>query len=138
VVPDPLEVAKLPCPTCPYRKDTPPGIWSACEYSKLPLYDEGQFPPVTNLFLCHQSKAIGTETVCRGWLTVASESVAVRLAVIRGHVTPEQVYEPVAVELYNTGREACDAGTAGIDEPSAEAVRKIHGLVARGVGRYEE
>ena len=69
---------KNPCPTCPYRRDVPSGIWDESEYAKLELYDEptDRRLPQTALFLCHTTP----ESPCRGWLTVHRESVAVRLA----------------------------------------------------------
>jgi hypothetical protein len=30
---------KYPCPSCPYRKDVPSGVWAPEEYDKLPAYD---------------------------------------------------------------------------------------------------
>jgi hypothetical protein len=42
-VTDPLLVQPTACPTCPYLRKTPAGIWSADEYVKLSNYDE--IPP---------------------------------------------------------------------------------------------
>ncbi len=129
----PLLVAEKPCSTCPYRRDTPPGIWDECEYRKLPEYDDN--PPsgmqAFGLFLCHHSPDMTREAVCRGWLSVHSQSVAVRLSMMQGVVTPEQVYAEPIVKLYASGREACDAGMAGIDAPGVNAQRAIDKLITK-------
>lgn len=129
---EPLHVAPRPCVTCPYRRDTPPGIWAPEEYEKLARYDDER---VLALFLCHQTNATGTPTACRGWLTVHQESVAARLAVLHGRVTDDQRYAEVDVELYVTGTEARDAGLAGVKRPDEAAQRAMDKLVARGAGR---
>lgn len=129
----PLDCAPSPCGSCPYRKDVPPGVWSADEYRKLPEYDEGKMQ--LGIFLCHQTNASGRETVCRGWLTVAAESVAVRLALARKRITLEQRDAPVLVRLYSSGAEACAAGLEGIKLPSAKAKRLVARLIRKGAGR---
>jgi Family of unknown function (DUF6283) len=135
-----LAVAKNPCSTCPYRKDTPPGVWSADEYEKLRLYDEPEFDPdypeamrlpEFAAFLCHHSLTQPGDTLCRGWLTVHSDSVAVRLTVAKGAVTWDQVDAPVTVELYASGNEAADAGEVAIEAPSWAAVRAAQRLLAK-------
>lgn len=126
-----MRVAPEPCSTCPYRRDTPPGVWDQNEYEKLPLFDTNES---FETFLCHQSTAIGVDTACRGWATVHCESVSVRLAMMRGTLTRDQVYADVKSPLYADGREAAEAGIAGIMEPSAAAVQAIGKLVQRGIG----
>lgn len=124
-----LDVARRPCSTCPYRRDTPPGIWHPDEYRKLPQYDDDQQSTVA-VFLCHQRQA-QRDTACRGWLTVARESAAARLAVMTGLVIDEQRYAAVDVDLYATGAEACAAGLAGVDEPDDQACAAIDKLTRR-------
>jgi hypothetical protein len=34
-----LKCGNSPCSSCPYKRDTPPGIWAEHEYEKLPAYD---------------------------------------------------------------------------------------------------
>lgn len=119
-----LCVNKNPCSSCPYRKDVPLGIWEAVEYEKLRAYDNnGSFAA----FLCHHSTN-GKETVCKGWLVVHVESVAVRLLVIKGAIPDESRYDIPTVPLYGSGNEAADAGEAGIKKPSGaakEVMKKI-------------
>lgn len=59
---------KVPCGTCPYRRDVPSGVWAAEEYDKLPGYD-GDVPDqlragAMGLFMCHQRDGC----LCGGWL----------------------------------------------------------------------
>lgn len=134
-----LYAAPLPCVTCPYRTDTPPGIWSADEYEKLPQYDtdvdtDGDL--VLAAFHCHQENATGVATVCRGWLSVHPDSVAVRVALLDGRLTVDQRDAEVGVELYGSGQEACEAGLAGVAEPPHEARLAVDKLVRRRAGRF--
>lgn len=133
----PLKCAAVPCRSCPYRRDTPTGVWHPTEYEKLRGFADGQGEgiPHIGIFLCHQTNAVGEETVCRGWLTVEQDSVAVRLALMKGDVTPEQVYAEVPVALYGSGEEAAAAGLSGVDAPSPEADRLMDRLVKKGAGR---
>ena len=120
----PLTVLPEPCSSCPYRRDTPPGVWDRTEYEKLRRFDEGAENPDFATFLCHHTTA-DNEICCRGWLAVHRESVAVRLTMLKGATTPDQVYADVKTPLYATGNEAADAGIAGIEEPSLEARKTI-------------
>lgn len=129
-----MACADVPCGSCPYRQDTPPGVWDASEYAKLRQYSD-PMNPLLSVFLCHQTNATGKETVCRGWLSVEQESIAVRLAMIRGAVTPEQVFAPPLVPLYATGEEAAAAGLSAVEEPSPEAVRLSQRLIRKGAGK---
>lgn len=122
-----------PCDTCPYRRDTPPGIWSAHEYRKLVRYDD----PMTEaedgcaLFLCHHSPRIG-ETVCRGWFDVHRDSLSVRIAQIQNPALRNAAR--TAVALYRSGREAMEVGLAGVPKPSTAARRKVKKLIRMGLG----
>lgn len=135
---DQLHVPPRACSTCPYRRDTPPGIWSAEEYAKLRGYDEqwGQ-DPVIAVFHCHQETATGCPTVCRGWLSTHRECVAVRLACAMGLLCFQDVPQDVEPLYYGTGNEAADAGLVGVPEPGSAAKAAIHRLVKSGVGDLE-
>lgn len=132
-MPEALPCAAVPCGTCPYARRTPLGIWDASEYEKLPAYDEGGM--ALGIFLCHQTNATGKPTVCRGWLSVAADSIAVRLAIIQGQITPEQRDAPPLVELYGSGVEAAEAGLAGVERPGVKARQAITRLVRKGAGK---
>ena len=123
-----LHVASSPCTSCPYRRDTPPGIWHPEEYAKLERFDDDTKHPGGQeiaTFLCHNSPITDRPTVCRGWLTVHRESVAARLAEIIGQVTGDERYASVAEPLYSSGREAAAAGMRGVDRPERQAVEVI-------------
>ena len=128
---------KNPCASCPYRTDTPSGVWSAHEYQKLTEYDDDSLEPAFSVFLCHHSTVRDVETVCRGWLSVAADSVAVRVAVLRGEITPKQRDAPVTVPLYATGAEAAHAGMVDVEAPGLAAIEMVERLKTKGLGNNE-
>lgn len=123
-------VATAPCRSCPYRRDVPSGVWDASEYVKLPGYDlpTGEQPPA--VFYCHQRDG----KVCAGWAGThdMADNLGVRLAVVFGKLTKEQVDELCdyvsPVPLFVSGREASAHGLAEITEPADEARRTIRRL----------
>jgi hypothetical protein len=122
-----LPVPSSPCTSCPYRRDTPAGVWAPEEYAKLPGYDTNER---FELFLCHQGPLAKKQTVCRGWLSVHCESVAARLAVARGDIESDERYTPVAEPLYESGTEAAKAGLRAVRRPGRKAREVIARLVA--------
>ena len=126
------EVQPSPCSSCPYRRDTEPGIWAPKEYRKLRTYAEHPRRLVPNLaaFLCHLAPAAQRPNLlCRGWLSVECHSIAVRILLVREAITPEEVFADVDVPLYETGAEACAAGLAGVENPSPAAIAKAESIV---------
>ena len=123
-----MNVDKNPCTSCPYRRDTPHGVWDATEYAKLPAYDTDESFAT---FLCHHSPFRDGETACRGWLTVHADSIAVRLAMCAGKITPEQRDAKVTVPLFRTGLSAATAGMRGVNRPGRRARQMIAGLLKR-------
>jgi hypothetical protein len=71
---------KTPCDACPYRKDTPPGIWDVSEYIKLRASDENAFGSV--IYGCH----LNNGQPCAGWLADQKRrnlpSIRLRLALM--------------------------------------------------------
>lgn len=134
-----LHVAPRACSTCPYRKDTPPGIWHPEEYEKLRTYDEqpGEMPRLA-VFHCHQENATGVSTVCRGWLSTHRDSVAVRFGCVTGQLDVHEIPQKPEPLYYASGTEACEAGLAGVAAPSQEAQKEMRKLVQRGAGRLDE
>lgn len=124
---DPLLCAPSPCSSCPYRRDVPSGIWDPSEYEKLACYDTEL---VFALFLCH-AHGKASPSLCRGWLSVHSDCVAVRLGLLRGRITVAQRDAEVSVPLYGSGAEARDAGLSGVEEPGDDALRMIARLERR-------
>ena len=59
-----MKLATGPCPSCPYRKDVPSGVWSKEEYDKLPDYDKPTFAQPFAPFGCHAEP----HNFCFGWL----------------------------------------------------------------------
>ena len=129
----PLEVKKNPCSTCPYRKDTPSGLWAEDEYEKLRGYDDNT---AFSTFLCHQTNVTDVPTACKGWLMVHCDSVAVRLAQLKGEVKAPECFEEPDVELYASGNEAADAGEREIKRPKAKSRRIARKMLA--TGRFKE
>lgn len=128
-----LACPPTPCATCPYRRDTPPGIWHASEYRKLPDFDPDARTPSYAVFHCHQENLTGKATLCRGWVAVHGfRSIAVRLAEVRGLISVAEVERPCPVPLYASGAEACAAGLKGVRRPSAKARQKINKMAASG------
>ena len=127
---EPLHVPDQACASCPYRRDTPSGIWQAEEYEKLRAFDQEvtQLEDPLSVFLCHQSEVTGRETICRGWLSVHRDSIAVRVLKIKGAVRCDQVPREAEPLYYATGTEACEAGLAGVEQPSREARHKTETL----------
>lgn len=109
-----------PCASCPYRKDTPPGVWAASEYRKLPAWDEPM--NFAGVFLCHTANLGGRAAVCRGWLETHERNLGVRMAMMDGTIDMTGVTGPCGVKLYKSGAEACAAGLRGVPRPSKKAV----------------
>jgi hypothetical protein len=122
--------APAPCGSCPYRLDTPAGVWSADEYDKLPDYDGETWEQPPSVFLCHQQDGC----VCAGWAAVHGDvdSFGLRFAVACGAMTPETADATIAyqspVPLHPTGRAAADFGKGEIEAPSPEAVEMVRKL----------
>ena len=132
-----MRINREPCQSCPYRVSCPSGVWAAEEYEKLRRYDyeyDADGRPELATFLCHLSSRIG-ETVCRGWLAVHSDSLAVRLMQIRGKVTADELRRKPLARLYASGNAAADAGLRGIRRPGRNARAMAARLIKRGVGR---
>lgn len=115
-----LHCDSVACPTCPYAVSTPPGIWHRDEYEKLRDYDNETFAQTPGVFLCHQRNGC----VCAGWVAVhGMELLGLRIALSSGDI--EYPLPEISGEFYATGNEAADAGLAGIENPSAQAVKAI-------------
>lgn len=120
-----------PCPTCPYRRGVPSGIWAAEEYDALAKYDgttgdQAQAGAYAVLF-CHQL----TGHVCAGWAGChdMDENLAIRLAhrtvdvgALRGYTCP--------VPLFSSGAEAAEHGKRDIENPPPAALRARDKVIA--------
>jgi hypothetical protein len=122
--------APRPCESCPYRKDTPSGVWAASEYVKLAHYDRDTGEQPTGLFQCHQHDANGKQLtrVCAGWCGThdMNNNLAVRIAVHVVHSISFETYYEILdyvspVPLFSSGREAAVHGMREIENPSPRA-----------------
>lgn len=148
------DVARRPCSSCPYRRDTPPGVWAPEEYERLAAWDRPMHEQPRGVFLCHTNDDVAVADdaggdgsarpvcgsrggavplmLCRGWVDVhGADALGVRLATVRGDLDPAVLDEEPAVEVYGSGSEAAAAGIAGVESPSEEAVATIRRLRAR-------
>ena len=115
--------APNPCQSCPYRRDVPSGVWSQEEYEKLVRYDEPTYAQPQGMFQCHQNgREDDRARLCAGWVaTHGDQSLALRLAVVRGQVDPAVMDYTTDVPLFGSGVEAAEHGMAEIDCPGPQA-----------------
>lgn len=134
--PEPLKAAKVPCGSCPYRRDVPSGIWDAAEYRKLQIYDGeiiDQLLAKAGAFLCHQKDG----HLCAGWLACHGHNLAtLRMASLgQGEKYDESVYGYVTtVPVFASAAEAMAHGLKDIKRPKAKAKRMMAGLTRKGLG----
>lgn len=121
-----LAMNREPCASCPYRRDTPPGIWDASEYRKLPAWDT-QWGG-NGVFLCHHTPLIDRKTVCRGWIVVHGNNLQARMTAMGGVELTEENVKPTQAPLYDSGSQACRAGLRGVSRPKPEAKAVIQKL----------
>jgi hypothetical protein len=119
--------AKNPCGSCPYRKDTPSGVWAEEEYDKLPAFDLPTHLQPFRAFFCHQQDG----RLCAGWVGChdMEDSLGLRMAVSMGLVTPE-AFEVACnyttdVPLWESGAVAAEHGKREINAPSDKATRTV-------------
>lgn len=126
-----LAVHPNPCATCPYARSTPAGVWDPSEYEKLRRYDAD--PCLLPPFTCHETALLPVEqkAVCKGWLVVHRESVAIRLACAREQLRAADIPEEHDPRLYSSGAEAADAGLRGVPKPSKKARTAIARIVRK-------
>lgn len=124
-----ITIRPRPCPSCPYRRDVPSGIWDTSEYDKLPVYDlgtgeqamAGAFAP----FHCHNTPA----TLCAGWVGChdMAENLAIRMNV--RDIDPAVYEYSSPVPLFGSGAEAAAHGMRDLPAPGPEARRKARQLL---------
>jgi len=121
--------ASVPCGSCPYRTDTPSGLWAAVEYDKLPTYDDPG--NLGGAFFCHQQDG----RLCAGWVAChdMDNSIPLRLAVAFGTLSVEAAQAArdytTDVPVFASGKEAAEHGKARIKNPPAKA-RTMAGRIA--------
>lgn len=129
--------APRPCVSCPYRRDVPSGVWHPDEYAKLPAYDAATPFQPPGVFMCHQVDG----RVCAGWAGChdGRELLALRLAVVLGTLTPDEVGETIdyvsPVPLFGSGAEAAEHGMAEVDAPDEPAVAVMERITRKREAR---
>ena len=117
--------AKVPCGSCPYRRDAPSGIWHKREYDKLPDYDAPTWLQPRAVFMCHQKDGM----LCAGWVAChGRELLALRLA---RNIDPSVYHYKTTVPVFGSGAEARDHGIREIRKPGAKAKTMISGLLRK-------
>lgn len=118
-----------PCPSCPYRRDVPSGLWAAEEYDLLSKFDgttaEQAKAGAFAVFGCHTQDG----HLCAGWVGChdMGENLAIR---IRGGLDLDAIHAYRSpVPLFASGAEAAEHGKRDIAEPGPEAGRKIRQLL---------
>ena len=121
-----LKAARVPCGSCPYRRDVPSGIWGRSEYDKLLRYDGPTWAQSIAPFLCHQRDG----NLCAGWL--ACHNPRELLALRFPHTIDPSVYDyKTDVPVFASGAEARAHGLQEIQQPSVKAEKMIAGLVRK-------
>jgi hypothetical protein len=122
---------KVPCKSCPYRKDVPSGVWEGNEYKKLPAYDgeigEQLVNGGTGLFLCHQQN----NALCSGWLGCHGTDNLLALRLHGGYVQPEVWGYKTTTQLFSSGAEAAAHGLRDINQPTDDATKVINRLLKK-------
>lgn len=133
-----ISVRKRPCPTCPYRRDVPSGIWHESEYSKLRSYD-GDVPDqlassATALFYCHQRDG----NLCAGWVGChdMTNNLAVRFQ--QADVDPAVYDYESPVPLFGSGAEAAEHGLRDLAAPGPAAMQKMRRIQTARATRVAE
>lgn len=94
---------RKPCPTCPWRvgqhaDEIPNFRLDMAEELATTTSDQFGAP----IFACHQSKR-HQQVVCVGWLwRYGWDSIAVRLRLLNGQMTPDELEPDPAIELHET------------------------------------
>lgn len=92
------------CENCPWRVDAPRGYWDPQHFVDIwrNCQDDG-----LNVMLCHKSNALPKEKrgdiPCQGWIRVMGfDAIGVRLLVMRGGATFEEVEDNAGPKLFPT------------------------------------
>jgi hypothetical protein len=124
---------KVPCGSCPYRKDVPSGVWERHEYDKLLAYDGSMIEQIgaggVGLFMCHQRDG----NLCGGWLACHGPRnlAAMRLAASVGRVGEEAFDYRTDVKVFKSGAAARRHGIKDVEKPGRRANKMIDGLVRK-------
>jgi hypothetical protein len=124
--PEPLKAPKVPCGSCPYRRDVPSGIWHRSEYDKLPKYDGETWEQSPALFMCHQRDG----RLCGGWLACHGPGELLALRIPK-NVDPAVYDFKTDVPVFASGAEARAHGLREVHNPGPKAGKMIEGLLRK-------
>lgn len=95
---------RRPCSNCPWRIDAPRKYWDPQHFIDVwgRCQDDG-----LHTMLCHKSNALTADkrgdVPCQGWIRVMGfDSIGVRILVMRGKVTHEEVEDAAGPKLFPT------------------------------------
>ena len=126
-----VETTKLrrPCSSCPWRVDAPRDYWDPQHFVDIwrNCQDDG-----TNIMLCHKATALPKEerpeVPCQGWIRVMSfDAIGVRLLVMRGQVTFEEVEDKDGPKLFQTFAAMMKANKIPLPRRSRTTPRTVRG-----------
>jgi Family of unknown function (DUF6283) len=121
-----ITAPRVPCGSCPYRRDVPSGIWEQHEYDKLPSYDGPTWGQPLALFMCHQRDG----NLCAGWLACHNPQELLAMRVAR-NIEPSVYSYKTTVPVFASGAAAHEHGMQKIHKPEAKAKKMISGLVRK-------
>lgn len=128
--------AVVPCGGCPYRLDSPSGLWDPVEYAKLPQYDVDTPYQPPQLFMCH----LRDGRVCSGWAGCHDpvQLLAVRVAAVVGDLDDAALLDVLnytsPVPLHPSGTAAAAYGMRDVEDPGPDAIAYA-GRLRRIAGR---
>jgi len=99
--------ARKPCATCPWRvgqhaDEIPRFRLDLAEKLDRTCGDGLDDDAIRPIFACHQSRA-DQEVVCVGWLwRYGWDSIAIRLRLLNGIMSPDELEPDPAIELHET------------------------------------
>ncbi len=95
---------RRPCANCPWRVDAPRDYWDPQHFVDIwrTCQDDG-----LNIMLCHKSGSLPEnerkDIPCQGWIRVMGfDAIGVRLLVMRGAVTFEEVENKKGPKLFSS------------------------------------
>jgi len=129
---EPAKARARPCPTCPFRRDCPSGLWAPEEYDRLLAYDgeiadQAMAGGGLDPFHCHTAP----DALCSGWAghRPAHELLAIRIGVAVGRVAASVMRYTTTVPLFGSGAEAAEHGKRDMRHPGAAARRAVTKIV---------
>jgi len=116
-----------PCKSCPFRKDSRHGLWSAAHYLLVAYLQSADIPSLPSMG-CHQyngkvkpSLKAEVSPYCGGWIRAAKDNVAIGIRVAFGRIDNDEIHDG-----YDVMSPEEMAKTNGIDMTRVPALRFDH------------